>query len=125
MNTSGKKVWSKTKSSPARTLTRPVTGRKRCGEDHSIVQAAAKLPVVTWEAVPTCCSRGAAAAGEDCLKMNSVPMKTTELQMLWKLVKDGEKRPLPAAEFALLLRIRFALQEYEAKATPDRTRGDV
>ena len=57
--------------------------------------------------------------------MNSVPMKSTELQMLWKLVKDGEKRPLSAADLALLLRIRFALQEYEAKATPERTRGDV
>jgi hypothetical protein len=42
-------------------------------------------------------------------------MKTTELQMLWKLVKAGEDRPLTAADLALLLRIRFALQEYEAK----------
>jgi hypothetical protein len=42
-------------------------------------------------------------------------MKTTELKMLWKLVKAGEERPLSAADLALLLRIRFALQEYEAK----------
>lgn len=42
-------------------------------------------------------------------------MKTTELKMLWKLVKAGEDRPLSAADLALLLRIRFALQEYEAK----------
>jgi hypothetical protein len=42
-------------------------------------------------------------------------MKTTELKMLWKLVKSGEKRRLSAADLALLLRIRFALQEYEAK----------
>jgi hypothetical protein len=42
-------------------------------------------------------------------------MKTTELKMLWKLVKSGEERPLSAADLALLLRIRFALQEYEAK----------
>jgi hypothetical protein len=41
-------------------------------------------------------------------------MKTTELKTLWKLVKSGETRPLSAADIALLLRIRFALQEYEA-----------
>ena len=41
-------------------------------------------------------------------------MKTTELQMLWKLVKVGEKRRLSSADLALLLRLRFALQEYEA-----------
>jgi hypothetical protein len=35
--------------------------------------------------------------------------------MLWKLVKAGEDRPLSAADLALLLRLRFALQEYEAK----------
>ena len=46
--------------------------------------------------------------------MNYVRMKTTELKMLWKLVKAGEDRPLSAADLALLLRIRFALQEYEA-----------
>jgi hypothetical protein len=27
-------------------------------------------------------------------------MKSTELQMLWKLVKDGEERPLSAADLA-------------------------
>ena len=32
-----------------------------------------------------------------------------------KLVKSGEKRRLSAADFVLLLRIRFALQEYEVK----------
>jgi hypothetical protein len=42
-------------------------------------------------------------------------MKTTELKMLWKLVKSDEKRRLSVADLALLLRIRFALQEYEAK----------
>ena len=30
--------------------------------------------------------------------------------MLWKLVKVGEDRPLTAADLALLLRLRFALQ---------------
>jgi len=43
-------------------------------------------------------------------------MKSTELQMLWKLVKSGEGRKLAAADFALLLRIRYALQEYEAQS---------
>jgi hypothetical protein len=41
-------------------------------------------------------------------------MKPTEIKMLWKLVKSGEKRPLSAADMALLLRVRFALQEWEA-----------
>jgi hypothetical protein len=41
-------------------------------------------------------------------------MKPTELKRLWKPVKAGEKRPLSAADMALLLRLRFALQEYEA-----------
>jgi hypothetical protein len=41
-------------------------------------------------------------------------MKTTELQILWKLVKAGEDRALSAADLVLLLRLRFALQEYEA-----------
>ncbi len=40
-------------------------------------------------------------------------MKASELKMLWKLVKSGEDRPLSAADLALLLRLRFALQEYE------------
>ena len=43
-------------------------------------------------------------------------MKTTELNMLWKVVKAGEDRPLSAADLSLLLRLRFALQEYEASA---------
>ena len=51
----------------------------------------------------------------DGLKMNCALMKRTELKMLWKLVKAGEDRPLSAADLALLLRIRFALQEYEVK----------
>ena len=42
-------------------------------------------------------------------------MKTSELKMLWKLVKSGEERPLTAADLALLLRLRFALLDYEAK----------
>ena len=42
-------------------------------------------------------------------------MKTTELAQLRKMVKAGEQKPLPAADLALLLRIRFALQEYEAQ----------
>lgn len=50
----------------------------------------------------------------DGLKMNSAQMKPTELRTLWKLVKAGEQRPLSAADLALLLRIRYALQEYEA-----------
>jgi hypothetical protein len=52
-------------------------------------------------------------------------MKTTELKMLWKLVKAGEDRPLSAADLALLLRIRFALQEYEAKSGQGRRRGEA
>jgi hypothetical protein len=52
----------------------------------------------------------------DGLKINCARMNTTELQMLWKLVKSGEKRPLSAADMALLLRLRFALQEYETTA---------
>jgi len=48
--------------------------------------------------------------------MNSVQMKSTELQMLWKLVESGESRKLSAADLALLLRIRYALQEYEAQS---------
>jgi hypothetical protein len=40
--------------------------------------------------------------------------------MLWKLVKAGEDRPLSAADLALLMRLRFALQEYEA-AVPMRS----
>jgi hypothetical protein len=47
--------------------------------------------------------------------MNSALMKSSELKMLWKLVKSGEKRKISAADMALLLRLRFALQEYEAK----------
>jgi hypothetical protein len=42
-------------------------------------------------------------------------MKTTELNMLGKLVKDGETRPLTAADLALLLRLRFALRAYQAE----------
>jgi hypothetical protein len=42
-------------------------------------------------------------------------MKSTEIKMLWKLVKTSEDRPLTAADLALLLRLRFAFQEYEAK----------
>jgi hypothetical protein len=48
-------------------------------------------------------------------------MKSTELEMLWKLVKAGEDRPLSAADMALLLRIRFALQEYEAAQSEAKT----
>ena len=46
-------------------------------------------------------------------KINYAQMKRTEMQMLWKLVKAGENRPLSAAVLALLWRIRFALQEWE------------
>ena len=49
-------------------------------------------------------------------------MKTSELKMLWRLVKSGEKRKLSAADLALLLRIRFALQEYEAKVRSQNER---
>ena len=41
-------------------------------------------------------------------------MKSSELKILWKLVKSSEERPLTAADLALLFRIRFALQEYAA-----------
>jgi hypothetical protein len=43
-------------------------------------------------------------------------MKTSELKMLWKLVKTGERRLLSTADLALLIRIRFALQEYDAQS---------
>jgi hypothetical protein len=61
------------------------------------------------------------------LKINCALMKTTELKMLWKLVKSGEKRRLSAADLVLLVRIRFALQEYEAKVGqgPPPWRGDL
>jgi len=49
----------------------------------------------------------------DGLKISSVLMKTTELTKLRKMVKAGEQRPLPAADFKLLLRLRFALREHE------------
>jgi len=32
--------------------------------------------------------------------------------MLWKLVNDGEERPLAAAELRLLMRLRAALMDY-------------
>jgi len=50
-------------------------------------------------------------------------MKTTEQKMVWKLVKAGEDRPLTAADLALLLRLRFALQEYEADTGQERGKG--
>jgi hypothetical protein len=56
--------------------------------------------------------------------MNYARMKTSELKMLWKLVKAGEDRPLLAADLALLLRIRFALQEYETKNGQGHQRGE-
>ena len=59
-------------------------------------------------------ARRAAAGWRDCLKMRSALMKRTELNFLKKLVQSGEQRKLSAADLALLLRIRFALQEYEA-----------
>jgi len=59
--------------------------------------------------------RAQRAPPPDGLKMNYAQMKSTEIKMLWKLVKSGEDRPLSAADLALLFRIRFALQEYEAK----------
>ena len=49
----------------------------------------------------------------DGLKISSVLMKTTELAKLRKMVKTGEQRPLTAADFKLLLRVRFALREHE------------
>ena len=45
--------------------------------------------------------------------------------MLWKLVKSGETRPLSVADMALLLRIRFALQEYAATETKAVTAVDL
>jgi hypothetical protein len=42
-------------------------------------------------------------------------MKTTELNMLWKLVKASETRPMTAADFRLLLRLRAALHDYQAE----------
>ena len=57
--------------------------------------------------------RAQRAHAPDGLKRSCALMKTTELEMLWKLVRSGEKRKLSAADMALLMRIRFALQEYE------------
>ena len=59
------------------------------------------------------------------LKRSCARMKSTEIKMLWKLVKAGEDRPLSAADLALLLRIRFALQEYEAKVGAEHRRGEI
>lgn len=42
-------------------------------------------------------------------------MKTTEIQLLWKLVQAGEERPLVAADFRLLMRLRSALMDYQAE----------
>ena len=61
----------------------------------------------------------------DGLKINCALMKSSELKMLWKLVKAGEDRPLAAADLALLLRIRFALQEYEAAETEAVNKVDL
>jgi hypothetical protein len=52
-------------------------------------------------------------------------LKSTEIKTLWKLVKAGEDRPLTAADLALLLRIRFALQEYEATRTKAVNKVDL
>jgi hypothetical protein len=53
-------------------------------------------------------------------------MKPTEIKMLWKLVKSGEERPLSAADMALLLRIRLALQEYKSCLSSTKTtRGET
>lgn len=60
--------------------------------------------------------RGARGPRWDCLKKNSVQMKRSELKTLRKLVRSGETRKLSAADLALLLRLRFALREYEALA---------
>jgi hypothetical protein len=56
--------------------------------------------------------------------MNSARMKTTELKMLCKLVKSGEKRRLSAADLAFLMRLRFALQEYEAEITRHESKNE-
>jgi hypothetical protein len=45
--------------------------------------------------------------------------------MLLKLVKAGEDRPFSAADMALLLRLRFTLQEYEAKSGQECRRGET
>ena len=52
-------------------------------------------------------------------------MKSSELKKLWLLVKSGEERRLSAADLALLLRLRFALQEYKAKADRGPRLGGV
>jgi hypothetical protein len=40
-------------------------------------------------------------------------MKTTEVNMLWKLVKAGEKKRLSSAKLRLLMRLWSALKDYE------------
>jgi hypothetical protein len=42
-------------------------------------------------------------------------MKRSELNTLRKVVRSGETRKLSAADLALLLRLRFALREYDAQ----------
>jgi hypothetical protein len=59
------------------------------------------------------------------LKNNYAQIKPTELQMPWKLVRAGEQRPLSAADLALLLRIRYALQEYEAAQAKTGSEGHL
>jgi hypothetical protein len=56
----------------------------------------------------------------DGLKTFCAHMKTTELKRVWNLVEAGEERPLSAAVLALLLRIRYALQESEIKQAAGR-----
>jgi hypothetical protein len=40
-------------------------------------------------------------------------MKASDIKCLWRLVKAGEERPLPAAELRLLMRVRLAVMAYE------------
>jgi hypothetical protein len=95
---------------------------------NRFVQAAAILPVVTGKVVPALpipAAQRRVWIRQDCLKMNSARMKTSELKMLWNLVKSAQDKPMSAADFALLLRIRFALQEYEVQSTERRARFNL
>ena len=47
------------------------------------------------------------------MKINYAHMKTTQLNYLRKLVKDGMESPLSTADLRLLLRLRVALDDYE------------
>ena len=85
--------------------------------DSSRLRQCCQLSLV--KAVPSRAPARRAGVRRDCLKINYAHMKTTELNYLRKLVKAGENRPLPKADMVLLLRLRFALAEYDGEPDPE------